>query len=284
MSIKQKTTRYIVSAAVVAILGVFTTSAVMSALITDPNDPRSWQGATVGTFAALYYGADTLANRQLVVDNKLLDDGLFDDTGATAAVMISTTGVINNPGRSLDTTGTGSYAYDFPGISINQGGDLIDNLWVQTDNVIGHAVWDLGAPSTKAAIFNTIDHGPLPQEAIEATVYLSNDPTFASYTEAVTERVWLEGFDPILGILWDGFTYAVGTGTEDTFQYASIIWGGPGALISDGDNEINGVLGLDSDFTPTDPGVPAVPVPAAVWLFGTALVGFIGVSRRRKVA
>ena len=30
---------------------------------------------------------------------------------------------------------------------------------------------------------------------------------------------------------------------------------------------------------------PAViPVPAAVWLFGTALVGFIGMSRRRKVA
>ncbi|MGB5329418.1 MAG: PEP-CTERM sorting domain-containing protein, partial [Gammaproteobacteria bacterium] len=29
---------------------------------------------------------------------------------------------------------------------------------------------------------------------------------------------------------------------------------------------------------------PAVPVPAAVWLFGTALLGFIGVSRRRKVA
>ena len=27
-----------------------------------------------------------------------------------------------------------------------------------------------------------------------------------------------------------------------------------------------------------------VPVPAAVWLFGTALIGFIGVSRRRKVA
>jgi hypothetical protein len=27
-----------------------------------------------------------------------------------------------------------------------------------------------------------------------------------------------------------------------------------------------------------------VPVPAAVWLFGTALIGFIGMSRRRKVA
>ena len=27
----------------------------------------------------------------------------------------------------------------------------------------------------------------------------------------------------------------------------------------------------------------AVPVPAAVWLFGTALIGFVGISRRRKV-
>ena len=30
--------------------------------------------------------------------------------------------------------------------------------------------------------------------------------------------------------------------------------------------------------------VSAVPVPAAVWLFGTALIGFVGMSRRTKVA
>jgi hypothetical protein len=30
--------------------------------------------------------------------------------------------------------------------------------------------------------------------------------------------------------------------------------------------------------------VSAVPVPAAIWLFGTALIGFVGMSRRRKVA
>ncbi len=28
----------------------------------------------------------------------------------------------------------------------------------------------------------------------------------------------------------------------------------------------------------------AVPIPAAVWLFGTALIGFVGMSRRRKAA
>lgn len=31
------------------------------------------------------------------------------------------------------------------------------------------------------------------------------------------------------------------------------------------------------------PDIPEVPVPAAVWLFGTALLGFVGMSRRRKV-
>jgi hypothetical protein len=30
-------------------------------------------------------------------------------------------------------------------------------------------------------------------------------------------------------------------------------------------------------------GVSAIPVPASVWLFGTALLGFIGISRRTKV-
>ena len=30
--------------------------------------------------------------------------------------------------------------------------------------------------------------------------------------------------------------------------------------------------------------IPAVPVPAAVWLFGTGIIGLIGFSRRRKSA
>ncbi len=31
-------------------------------------------------------------------------------------------------------------------------------------------------------------------------------------------------------------------------------------------------------------GVPPVPVPAAIWLFGTALIGLVGFSKRRKAA
>ena len=38
-----------------------------------------------------------------------------------------------------------------------------------------------------------------------------------------------------------------------------------------------------SHFTIYTSGMSAVPVPAAAWLFGTALIGFIGFSRRTRV-
>src|SRR5262245_25211443 len=238
-------------------------------LLTDPNDPRNWQGATVGTFATLYYGADTPANRQLVIDNNLLDDGIFGFAGATPATLLPSRSAVIGTGESSDLTGTGSYAYTSGGdkfIAANS----IDTKWIQTSPTIGATVFDLGAPSTKAAVFPVIDHGPIPQESIESTVYLSNN--LIDWTQAVVERVWLEGFQPNLGILWDGFVYAVGTGTGDTFRYASIINGGPGALQHDGDDEINGMLGLNSNFTPSAPDGGSTALLVALGFGSLALV------------
>lgn len=252
---------------------LFGASAASAATVADPNDPRAWQGATVGTFAQLYFGADTPANRQQVIDNQLLDDGIFNFAGATGAAMIAGGGAT---GQSLDTTGTGSFAYVTPGGTAAFAGSAIDSYWVQTSGTVGANIWDLGAPATKAAIFNTVDHGPMPQEAIESTVYLSND--MITWTQAVTEKVWLEGYQSNLGILWDGFVYAVGTGTNSTFRYASITHGGPGSLINDGDNEINGVMGLDANFVP----VAETTLPAALPLFATILAGGGLIAWRRK--
>ncbi len=262
--------------------------------VTDPNDPRSWQGATVGTFAALLYGSDTLENRQRVVDNQLLDDGTFDITTAVFGATLlptawATGGGGSCIGQSLDSTGTGSYEYFCGASDLFTAANRIDDLWFQSSGQIGDTVFDLGVSAAQAAVFNTIDHGPLPGEAIESTVYLSNDRL--TWTQAVVQRVWLEGFQPNRGILWDGFVYAVGTATGEPFRYASVIHGGPGALLDDGDDEINGLLGLNDDFAPVRPDPPTVRVtspadgsalsPGPVLLSGQALADHLPVSDGR---
>ena len=52
-------------------------------------------------------------------------------------------------------------------------------------------MFDLGFQATKVAVFAADDHGPLPQETIESTVYLSNNQV--DWILAVVQRVWLQG-------------------------------------------------------------------------------------------
>ena len=257
----------------VTLLFLSFTAAAAAAPIINPDDPRSWQGATVGTFAELYYGSNTLVTRTQVVASGLLDDGEFNATG-TPGTLISALGIIGC-GYSTDTTGTGSLNYVGSCSTVQDAANGVDEKWIQTSATVGETVWDLGGQATRAAIFNTIDHGPLPLEAIESTGYLSNDRI--TWTPAVVQRVWLEGFKPNTGILWDGFAFAVGTASDTSFRYISIIHGGPGALQNDGDDEINGVMGLNARF---EPNPTAVPEPTTLLLLGTGLA-FAKRMRRR---
>jgi hypothetical protein len=63
-----------------------------------------------------------------------------------------------------------------------------------------------------------------------------------------------------------GFTGSATTGALTSYILGSATWAADGSL------------------TITGNGTSAVPLPAAVWLFGSGLMGLVGVSRRRKAA
>ncbi|MCW9014020.1 MAG: VPLPA-CTERM sorting domain-containing protein [Gammaproteobacteria bacterium] len=78
---------------------------------------------------------------------------------------------------------------------------------------------------------------------------------------------------------FSGVLAAGETAYIDTEMYAAIFGPGweVGARASIGDpNDLSAGPGFSGDFT-----VSAVPVPAAVWLFGSGLIGLIGIARRK---
>lgn len=141
-------------------------------------------------------------------------------------------------------------------------------------------IWDLGGQANQVAVFVFVDHGPVPGEVLENTAWLSNDPNAAAagWTQASLVHVYGGGWSPDPNIA-DGFVAVYQLPSAATFQYVSVTWGGPGAIVRDGDNEIDAVGGLN--FEGGGLGGTEVPEPATISLLAAALVG-LGSLRRRK--
>ena len=71
--------------------------------------------------------------------------------------------------------------------------------------------------------------------------------------------------------------YSIGPFGIGSFSPLQLIFNG---TASGGSYSVNVVSGGGAVVTPPNPS--NVPVPAAVWLFGSALMGLVGVSRRKK--
>jgi LruC domain-containing protein/RHS repeat-associated protein len=248
-------------------------SVAVAAPLTNPNDPRTWQGAGVGTFATLLYGSNTPATRQQIIDSGTLDDATFatciaagfpGPTGAPCgahtacqnhAVLVQNAQsyVTGCSGYSNDPNGYGYACGDASFATFQARGNCLDMWWIQ-DGGVGFDgsgnIWDLGGPSNQVAVFPVIDHGPLPQEAMEYSVYLSNNPGATQvgadgntqWVFASLDKVYLEGW--VTPWIADGFTTVWRLPGGQTFRYVLVVAGGQGSLINDGDDEIDTVLGL----------------------------------------
>jgi len=98
-------------------------------------------------FANLFYGADTTANRQFIVDNQLLDDFAFNITGhANTQLYPSTWSKMSGTGGCIGISYTTS-AHDLNYSCLSTvsllSANTIDNYWFQTSPNIGDTVYDL---------------------------------------------------------------------------------------------------------------------------------------------
>jgi len=221
-----------------------------------------------------------------------IENGLWTDpSGFTLGSYV---GGAEGLGFGFDPTALGAYnGASLGSFAANANGR--DFYWVQDvggcgsyNGVGGNCpsngiIWDLGGQANQLAVFVFVDHGPIPQEVLENTAWLSNNAAApdAGWTQAQLTHVYGGGWsaDPNIA---DGFVAVYQLPGGATFRYASVTWGGPAAIQRDGDNEIDAVGGLTVTGCGLNCGT-TVPEPMTTSLLGGGLALLsLGALRRRR--
>ena len=153
---------------------------------------------------------------------------------------------------------------------------------------------NLSVSSMTLGNFN-IDSGII--GTVGARIYNESGSLLAFADSAVSDGLDQSIIIPISAILVSGESYRVGFfidaggsgASGDMFAPDSFPYTETNGLFS-----ITGAFSISSDAFPTNPNifihtmmgleVSAVPIPAAVWLFGSGLLGLIGIARRKRAA
>lgn len=196
---------------------------------------------------------------------------LLRSIGAIAALMILSTAQ-----AALIDRGEG-FIYD----------DILDITWTQNANINGADTWDnqvawADGYSQTHSVYGTFDDWRL------ASMDVNGDDTIA-YCVSATEALCQ---DNELGYLYDQYGVTAATPGLFTNVQSYYYWSGTeyapvtgGAWLFGFDSGVQGGGSKDDDYyalAVRSGDVAAVPVPAAVWLFGSALAGLMGFRRVRR--
>lgn len=245
----------------------------------DPNWTTQFQGASPSTFASLGFNVGTGATDLHVsigtwTDPAGLVFGTALGTGNLSASGLTTN--LLNYSYTITSTSTASVNARDYAWGQNYGTNATTNPALDTP--WNGTVFDLGGPANKAVVFPIVDHGPLPNEALEYTVYLTDTPNstnLADWHLATLSEVYMQGWQSDDIALADGFTTVWTLASpSDTFRYVSVQGVGSGAFqpIFDTEDEIDAVAGLSAEGGSVVVNVPE-PETYALMLAGLGLLG-----------
>jgi hypothetical protein len=133
-----------------------------------------------------------------------------------------------------------SYAYLQPSPLAFEAGNSVDLHWLQ-DLDQDFMVWDMGRKAKRVDVFPSIDHLPIPQEALEFTVYASDDPNPPDSTPKWVVGTRTTIYEKGWNLEWIADDFATQWRFDRKYRYIAVHWGGPGAELADGDTEIDAV-------------------------------------------
>jgi len=204
-------------------------------------------------------------------------------------------GIVSSPGNP-GSGDVGSYfAYPAPnggpafsGVAVGEGGVAQGAQQLSVYNDYNNGSHGDGSNNLIEAFVFT-DVGLLDLDDVGTTIDFSFDTKVGNLASPTTALAFIKVLKTS-----DGSFFTLGETILDTTSLGAGGWnGGLLSLLIDG-----GMVGetLQIGFTSTasnfdasgvfydniNVGAPAVPVPAAVWLFGSGLLGLVGVARRKK--
>lgn len=217
----------------------------------------------------------SIADRQAIESTLTFDDA--SGSGFAGALSIA----------NFDTFGATASIYDISLQRYENTNLIVGNMladWNDNNGLPVSMVWDA------TGLFNAIDFGLQAGDVISGTNLKRNGAVVAdvgSATPASDNALYDQGPAPLAMTNWNTVSLCTPgvncIGNALSGGAPSIDDGIAGSPMLDGPFpgfNVNFDIGSGNSLTVTQ--VSAVPVPAAVWLFGSGLIGLAGLARRKK--